>query len=80
LNSKKEALLKNDKTQRVLLWWIIYRGIKIFALYFIFREHPIIWVPTVITTTFLFYLNIRGKSKNLLVEEDSKNYKKEDEE
>lgn len=52
-------LIQKPKTKKAVSWWIIYRGIKIMSLYLVFREHPVIWVPTVLTTSAGFYLHFK---------------------
>ncbi|WP_041366911.1 hypothetical protein [Natranaerobius thermophilus] len=54
----------SPKTKKAISWWIAYRGAKILTLYIVFREHPIIWIPTVITTTLLLYINMRTRNNN----------------
>ncbi|WP_241079775.1 hypothetical protein [Natranaerofaba carboxydovora] len=73
----KRMFSGKSKAKKALLTLIIYRGAKILALYLIFWDRPIIWMPTVITTSILLFFNIRSEKRQLL-KEDKENQNKKD--
>ncbi|OWZ83945.1 hypothetical protein [Natranaerobius trueperi] len=60
------------KTKKAIFVIIIYRLLKIWILFAIFKETPIIWVPTTFTTALLLFWNLRASLNNSTKQIDKK--------